>query len=177
MSANDESTPARYTSHRVDTAHDDSVTALRFSPNGRVLASSSADRTVKLWDTASGKPLTRLAGHVRGISDVAWSPDGAYVASASDDTTIRLWDAFTVRLSSCHRLRTLRLVLSRPRASTQRWCFSDLIRPPCPPPRPPASFHRAWLHASPFLGTHPSCFACHFARVQIFSLPARSMRV
>ena len=77
-------------------AHDDSVTALRFSPNGRTLASSSSDRTVKLWDGLSGAPLNILAGHARGVSDIAWSPDGAYVASASDDTTIRLWDATTV---------------------------------------------------------------------------------
>eukprot|EP00978_Attheya_sp_CCMP212_P033772 scaffold137999_cov48-Attheya_sp.AAC.1 len=80
-------------------------------------ASASADGTVKLWDVTSAmmdrapsaadrspttapssRPLSAihtLAGHSRGINDVAWSHNAQYLATASDDKTLRLWDAGT----------------------------------------------------------------------------------
>jgi hypothetical protein len=66
-----------------------------FSPDGRLLASGSADQTVKLWDSASGKELFSLQGHTKGVTSVAFSPDGTRLASASDDKTVRVWDSAT----------------------------------------------------------------------------------
>ncbi|KAJ6141527.1 hypothetical protein N7470_009917 [Penicillium chermesinum] len=62
-----------------------------------MIASGGADATVKVWETATGKPLYTFVGHLAGISTVAWSPDGKWVASGSDDKTIRFWSIETGR--------------------------------------------------------------------------------
>lgn len=68
---------------------------LAWSPDGRSIASGSYDRTVRIWDAASGECLRTLNGHTQGVDAVAWSPDGSLFASASLDMTVRLWDAAT----------------------------------------------------------------------------------
>jgi len=67
------------------------------SPDGRRIAAGVSDRTVRLWDAASGQLLDVLRGHSDFVLDVAFSPDGARLASASYDKTIRIWDLATKR--------------------------------------------------------------------------------
>ena len=75
--------------------HDDFVLSVSFSPDGKTLASGSADNSIKLWDVQTGKEIATLQGHDDFVSSVSFSPDGKTLASASLDTTVRLWDVQT----------------------------------------------------------------------------------
>ena len=70
------------------------ITTLAFSPDGDLLASGSADGTVKLWDLQDGGALLdTLTGHGGSrVNQVAFDPDGAAVASAGKDGSVVLWD-------------------------------------------------------------------------------------
>ena len=75
------------------TGHTDWVDSVAFSPDGKTLASGSADGTVRLWDVATGRAVgSPLTGHTDFVASVAFSPDGKTLVSGSGDHTVRLWD-------------------------------------------------------------------------------------
>ena len=77
------------------TGHSGQVYSLAYSPDGRYLASGSSDKTIKIWETATGTELRTLTGHSMTVWSVAYSPDGRYLASGSLDKTIKIWEVAT----------------------------------------------------------------------------------
>ncbi|KAL3248946.1 hypothetical protein ABHI18_011836 [Aspergillus niger] len=75
--------------------HSDSVRSVAFSGDGQLLASGSDDKTIKLWDAATGALKNTLEGHSGSVSSVAFAGDSQLLASGSADKTIKLWDAAT----------------------------------------------------------------------------------
>jgi small GTP-binding protein len=81
----------RHTLH----GHEQWIKRLAWSPDGRTLASSSADHTIRLWDTETGVLRRTLEGHLNTVYGIAWSPDGLTLASASADHHVCLWNVET----------------------------------------------------------------------------------
>jgi len=78
---------------QILTGHSDFVNALDFSPDGKILATGSGDRTIKLWDVRSGTEIRTLTGHSESLNEVKFSPNGKILATvALFDKQIKLWD-------------------------------------------------------------------------------------
>jgi COMPASS component SWD3 len=75
--------------------HKEVVSRIKFSPDGDLVATCSADATVRIWSSADGAEKNAMQGHQAGLSDVAWHPHQKCVATASDDLCARVWDAET----------------------------------------------------------------------------------
>ena len=76
--------------------HDEWVTSVAFSPDGKHIVSGSWDKTVRVWDAHTGQSIMDpLKGHDREVTSVAFSPDGRHIVSGSRDKTVRVWDAQT----------------------------------------------------------------------------------
>jgi WD40 repeat protein len=67
------------------------VYAVDFSPDGRLLATASADKFVKIFDPATGKLVKALSGHTHYVLGVSWRADGRMLASCGADKTVKLW--------------------------------------------------------------------------------------
>lgn len=75
--------------------HTKAINALRFHHAYSLLASSSDDTAIKLWDYDTGKIDRTLKGHTSVVNDISFSPDGKLLASCSADLTIKVWDIET----------------------------------------------------------------------------------
>jgi WD domain, G-beta repeat len=83
---------------RLVLGHDDVVSSATFSRDGKRILTSSFDKTARIWDAATGKPIGEpLKGHDGKVWSAAFSPADKRIVTASDDNTARLWDAATAK--------------------------------------------------------------------------------
>jgi eukaryotic-like serine/threonine-protein kinase len=79
----------------LNEGHRAAIYSLSLSQDGQIGASGSADRTIKIWDIATGKLVRTLQGHTAPVWSVALSRDGKTLVSGSQDQTIKIWDVET----------------------------------------------------------------------------------
>ena len=121
-----------YTLKQTLSGHEREVYSVAFSPDSRLLASGSADNTIKLWDVASGALKQTLKGHEGSVYSAAFSPDGRLLASGSEDRTIRLWDvasgALKQTLSGGHQGGVLSVAFSPDRGVVASGSYDNTIK-------------------------------------------------
>ncbi|XP_074105964.1 notchless protein homolog 1 [Cotesia typhae] len=74
------------------TGHRQLVNDVKFSPDGRLIASASFDKSIKLWEATTGKFIKNLHGHIQAVFSIAWSADSRLLVSGSSDSTLKVWD-------------------------------------------------------------------------------------
>lgn len=72
--------------------HLDTVLALDFSPDGRLLASGGADKAVRITETVGGRVVKLFEGHTHHVLGVSWRADGRLLASSGADNVVKVWD-------------------------------------------------------------------------------------
>ncbi len=75
--------------------HDADVRSVAFSPDGKTILTGSWDKTARLWDAATGKPIGQPLAHPNIVKSAVFSPDGKTILTGCLDSTARLWDAAT----------------------------------------------------------------------------------
>ncbi len=84
----------------LNSTHVSLIMSLAFSPDGKFVATGSADKKIELWDIATGRSLKMLTGHANYVSSLVFSPDSKTLFSGSGDRTIKLWDITSGELKS-----------------------------------------------------------------------------
>lgn len=90
-----------YTNTKTLHGHDHSVSTVRFTPDGEGLVSASRDKTIKVWEVASGYCVKTFSGHSEWVREVVPSDDGSLlVSSSSDQVSFRHLYGFKCEVSS-----------------------------------------------------------------------------
>jgi len=66
-----------------------------WSPNNKLIASASRDKSLKIWDTEKKESVATLEGHTDWVHCLAWSNDGKFLISGCADSCIKVWDTET----------------------------------------------------------------------------------
>jgi WD40 repeat protein len=82
---------------RLYQGHENAVFDLAFSPDGKRLASASADQTIRIWETESEEEVAQLKVDNIQFQSLAFSPDGTTLVSGGSDSLLRLWDVTTAK--------------------------------------------------------------------------------
>ena len=76
-------------------AHRKYVNIIRVSPNDKLIASASQDKTIKIWNSSDLQSVLTLSGHKKGVWDIAFSPYEKVLVSGSGDELIKTWNLTT----------------------------------------------------------------------------------
>jgi eukaryotic-like serine/threonine-protein kinase len=107
---------------------EDAVLSAAFSPDGTRIVTASGDKTARLWDAETGKPIGEpLTGHAEGVWSAAFSPDGKRVVTASWDKTGRLWE---ISANTQELVSHAKAVIPRCLTPAQRNAFFLSAEPP-----------------------------------------------
>jgi len=76
-------------------AHQKYINCVRVSPNDKMIATSSQDKQIKLWDSNQLKLVATLTGHKKGVWDIQFNPSEQMLVSASGDDDLKIWNLTT----------------------------------------------------------------------------------
>ena len=82
----------------IQTGHYAAVSSVAFSPGGKFAATGSSDKTIKLWETASGREIRSFQGSAGNVRTLAFGPSSRLLASIDQDYTVKIWEVPTSRL-------------------------------------------------------------------------------
>jgi WD40 repeat protein/tRNA A-37 threonylcarbamoyl transferase component Bud32 len=111
--------------------HWDTVHSVAYSPDGRLLASASLDKTIKVWDAATGQTIRSIQTSDQDVYVVIFHPDGARLASAGTEGVVKLWDAATgqsIRTFKGHTGHVHELAISRDGKILASWSRDGTIK-------------------------------------------------
>jgi len=89
--------------------HEGQVECVTLAPGGSIIASGGQDKTIKLWDVATGKELRTITGHTNFIVSVAFTVNGKILLSGSDDNSVKLWDVTTGNERNTFKIITIQV--------------------------------------------------------------------
>jgi WD40 repeat protein len=75
--------------------HSENIMSVKFSPDNKLFATGSFDKTVKLWDLSSGKEIRTFSGSTSPVLTIDFSPDGKLIAAYNSEHTMTVWNAST----------------------------------------------------------------------------------
>lgn len=105
------------------TGHQGAINDVKFSPDGRLIASASFDNSIKLWDS-TGTYIAALRGHVQDVHLIRWSPDSRLLLSCSKDSTLK--GKFIVRHRKTYPFKMLEVILLTVWSMKTKRLFQDL---------------------------------------------------